>query len=144
MALQMGGTVFDLEEAELCYAPQFGAAKDPVNLAGMIAANHLRGDLPLVDCSEFGGSDVEIVDVRSGDEFGEGHHPDAHNIPLEEMRGRLGELPADREIHLVCGVGQRAYYATRALLQRGYDVRNLSGGMKTFQAFEAAGKGDRG
>jgi rhodanese-related sulfurtransferase len=139
MALQMGGTVFDLEEAELCYAPQFGAAKDPVNLAGMIAANHLRGDLPLVDWSEFGKSDAEIVDVRSGDEFQEGHHPDARNIPLEEIRGRLGELSADREIHLVCGVGQRAYYATRALLQRGFDVRNLSGGMKTYHAFKEAG-----
>lgn len=138
MALQMGGTVFDLEEAELCYAPQFGAAKDPVNLAGMIAANHLRGDLPLVDCSEFGESDAEIVDVRSADEFKEGHHPDARNIPLEELRGRLDELPADREIHLVCGVGQRAYYATRALLQRGFDVRNLSGGMKTYRAHKEA------
>jgi rhodanese-related sulfurtransferase len=59
------------------------------------------------------------------------------------MRDRLGELPADREIHLVCGVGQRAYYATRALLQRGFDVRNLSGGMKTFRAFEEASKGTR-
>ena len=139
MALQMGGTVFDLEEAELCYAPQFGAAKDPVNLAGMIAANHLRGDLPLVDWSEFANGDAEIVDVRSDDEFQEGHHPDARNIPLEEMRGRLDELPADREIHLVCGVGQRAYYATRALLQRGFDARNLSGGMKTYDAFKEAG-----
>jgi NADPH-dependent 2,4-dienoyl-CoA reductase/sulfur reductase-like enzyme/rhodanese-related sulfurtransferase len=138
MALQMGGTVFDLEEAELCYAPQFGAAKDPVNLAGMVAANHLRGDLPLVDWSEFANGDAEIVDVRSADEFQEGHHPDARNIPLEELRGRLDELPADREIHLVCGVGQRAYYATRALLQRGFDARNLSGGMKTYHAFEEA------
>ena len=139
MALQMGGTVFDLEEAELCYAPQFGAAKDPVNLAGMVAANHLCGDLPLVDWSEFANGDAEIVDVRSADEFQEGHHPDARNIPLEELRGRLDELPADREIHLVCGVGQRAYYATRALLQRGFDARNLSGGMKTYHAFKEAG-----
>ena len=139
MALQMGGTVFDLEEAELCYAPQFGAAKDPINLAGMIAANHLRGDLPLVDWSEFGHGDAEIVDVRSRDEFEEGHLPDTRNLPLEELRGRLDELPVDREIHLVCGVGQRAYYATRALLQRGFDVRNLSGGIKTYQAFKDAG-----
>jgi NADPH-dependent 2,4-dienoyl-CoA reductase/sulfur reductase-like enzyme/rhodanese-related sulfurtransferase len=141
MALQMGGTVFDLEEAELCYAPQFGAAKDPVNLAGMIAANHLRGDLPLVDWSEFEESDAEIVDVRTPDEFKEGHLPDARNVPLEELRRRLDELPADREIHLVCGVGQRAYYATRALLQRGFDVRNLSGGMKTHQAYKEADLG---
>jgi NADPH-dependent 2,4-dienoyl-CoA reductase/sulfur reductase-like enzyme/rhodanese-related sulfurtransferase len=139
MALQMGATVFDLEEAELCYAPQFGAAKDPVNLAGMIAANHLRGDLLLVDTNEFGKGDAEIVDVRSREEFDEGHLSAARNIPLEEMRGRLEELPADREIHLVCGVGQRGYYAARALLQRGFDARNLSGGLKTYRAFEEAG-----
>lgn len=139
MALQMGGTVFDLEEAELCYAPQYGAAKDPVNLAGMVAANHLRGDVPLVEFSGFGEGDAQIVDVRSADEFKEGHHPDARNIPIEELRGRLDELPEAREIHLVCGVGQRGYYATRALLQRGFDVRNLSGGMKTYRAHKEAG-----
>jgi len=140
MALQLGGTVFDLEEAELCYAPQFGAAKDPVNLAGMIAANHLRGDLPLADWSELRRSDAEIVDVRSAKEFEEdGHLPGSRNIPLEELRGRLDELPSDREIYLVCGVGQRAYYATRALLQRGFDVKNLSGGLTTYRAIRDAG-----
>jgi NADPH-dependent 2,4-dienoyl-CoA reductase/sulfur reductase-like enzyme/rhodanese-related sulfurtransferase len=140
MALQMGGTVFDLEEAELCYAPQFGAAKDPVNLAGMIAANHLRGDLPMADWSELHLRLAEIVDVRSAEEFEEdGHLPGARNIPLEELRGRLDELPLDREIHLVCGVGQRAYYATRALMQRGFDVKNLSGGMTTYRAIQEAG-----
>ncbi len=136
MALQMGGTVFDLEEAELCYAPQFGAAKDPVNLAGMIAANHLRGDLPLADWSAFEAGDAEIVDVRSADEFSEGHLPGTRNIPIEELRGRLDELPADREIHLLCGVGQRSYYATRALVQRGYEARSLPGGIKTYQAIK--------
>ena len=140
MALQMGGTVFDLEEAELCYAPQYGAAKDPVNLAGMIAANHLRGDLPLADWGDLQRGDAEIVDVRSAEEFEEeGHLPGSRNIPLEELRGRLDELPLDREIHLVCGVGQRAYYATRALLQRGFDVKNLSGGLKTYWAIRDAG-----
>jgi NADPH-dependent 2,4-dienoyl-CoA reductase/sulfur reductase-like enzyme/rhodanese-related sulfurtransferase len=139
MALQMGGTVFDLEEAELCYAPQFGAAKDPVNHAGMIAANHLRGDLPLADWSELRANGVEIVDVRSAEEFEEdGHLPGARNIPLEELRGRLDELPVDREIHLVCGVGQRGYYATRALLQRGFDAKNLPGGMTTYRAIQDA------
>jgi NADPH-dependent 2,4-dienoyl-CoA reductase/sulfur reductase-like enzyme/rhodanese-related sulfurtransferase len=139
MALQMGGTVFELEEAELCYAPQYGAAKDPVNLAGMIAANHLRGDLPLADWSDLQRSGVEIVDVRSAKEFEEeGHLPGSRNIPLEELRGRLDELPSDREIHLVCGVGQRAYYATRALLQRGFDVKNLSGGLTTYRAIRDA------
>jgi len=139
MALQLGGTVFDLEEAELCYAPQFGAAKDPVNLAGMIAANHLRGDLPLADWSELQLRPAEVVDVRSAKEFEEdGHLPGSRNIPLEELRGRLDELPSDREIYLVCGVGQRAYYATRALLQRGFDVKNLSGGLATYRAIRDA------
>ena len=133
MALQLGGTVFDLEEAELCYAPQYGAAKDPVNIAGMIAANHLRGDLPLADWSALGAEGVQVVDVRRRDEFAETTIPGAINIPLEEMRARLGELPRDREIWLLCMVGQRAYYATRALMQNGINVRNLSGGMRTYE-----------
>lgn len=139
MAIQMGGTVFDLEEAELCYAPQFGAAKDPVNLAGMIAANHLRGDLPLAEWRELGRSDVELIDVRSTAEFSSGHIPGARNIPLETLRDRLAELSDEKETWLVCGVGQRAYYATRALLQNDIEVRNLSGGMQTYQAFAKAG-----
>jgi rhodanese-related sulfurtransferase len=108
----------------------------------MIAANHLRGDLPLADWSQFGESDAEVVDVRAADEFEEGHLPETRNIPLEELRRRLDELPGDREIHLLCGVGQRAYYATRVLLQRGFDVRNLPGGIKTYQAIKEAELGD--
>ena len=138
VAIQMGGTVFDLEEAELCYAPQYGAAKDPVNLAGMIAANHLRGDLPLARWEELAHSKARILDVRSSAEFRKGHLKQARNIPLEELRDRLDELPTEREIWLVCGVGQRAYYATRLLLQEGYTVKNLSGGMQTHHGFEAA------
>ncbi len=138
MAMQMGGTVFDLEESELCYAPQFGAAKDPVNLAGMIAANHLRGDLPLANWKELGKNDVELIDVRSPQEFEKGHIPGAKNIPLESLRERLSEFSTEEEIWLICGVGQRAYYATRALLQHGIDVKNLSGGMQTYHTFKKA------
>ena len=133
MALQMGGTVFDLEECELCYAPQYGAAKDPVNLAGMIAANHVRGDLSLAAWSELTRADVELLDVRTVGEFERGHIPGAINIPLEELRRRLDELPRDRPLWLICAVGQRAYYATRALRQEGYDVSILSGGMQTYE-----------
>jgi len=136
--LQMGGTVYDLEEAELCYAPQFGAAKDPVNLAGMIAANHLRGDLPLADWLEIDDS-VQVLDVRSAEEFGRGHLREAVNIPLEQLRDRLGELPADREIWPLCSVGQRSYYATRLLLQQGFAVKGLPGGMQTYESLRAAG-----
>jgi len=137
-AIQFGGTVFDLEECELCYAPQFGAAKDPVNYAGMIAANHLRGDLPLADWAALAGNGAEIVDVRDADEFVAGHIPGAINLPLNEIRQRLGDLPRDREVWLYCGVGQRAYYATRTLLQHGYNVRNLPGGWRTYLDLIAA------
>lgn len=131
-AMHAGATVYDLEELELCYAPQFGAAKDPVNLAGMIAANHLRGDLPLAEWSDLASSEDLLLDVRSGAEFSQGHIAGAVNIPLEELRIRMAELPAERDIRLVCGVGQRAYYATRTLLQHGFRVRVLSGGMQTY------------
>ena len=127
MAIQMGGTVYDLEEAELCYAPQFGSAKSPINFAGMVAAGVLRGDMPLChwrsDESEF------LLDVRHPEELTVEQVPGAVNIPLDELRARLDELPRDREIRIFCRSGQRAYYATRVLLQNGFNVRNLAGGM---------------
>lgn len=137
-AIQFGGTVFDLEEAELCYAPQFGGAKDPVNYAGMIAANHLRGDLPLADWASVASTAALLVDVRDAGEFESGHVPGAMNLPLNQIRHRLGELPRDRELWLYCGVGQRAYYATRALMQNGFRVKNLAGGFRTYQLTHAS------
>ena len=127
MAIQMGATVYDLEEAELCYAPQFGSAKDAVNFAGMIAADSLRGDMPLAHWGERG--DAILLDVREPTECSVESVEGAVNIPLPELRTRLGELPKDREIHVICRYGQRAYYATRLLMQNGFEVRNLSGGM---------------
>ena len=135
MALQTGATVFDLEEAELCYAPQFGAAKDPVNMAGMIAANALRGDAPLVHWSQLAElGDGLLLDVRSESEFAAGHVAGAVNIPLTELRDRLAELNPDQAIWVYCQVGQRAYYATRSLRLNGLKAFNLSGGFKTYQA----------
>jgi NADPH-dependent 2,4-dienoyl-CoA reductase/sulfur reductase-like enzyme/rhodanese-related sulfurtransferase len=127
MAMQMGATVYDLEEAELCYAPQFGSAKDPVNFAGMIAADVLRGDMPLAHWDHI--KHALLLDVRSAVELVVEKVPGAVNIPLGELRARLGELPRDREIFLICRSAQRAYYATRILLQNGFKARNLSGGM---------------
>ena len=137
-AIQLGGTVFDLEESELCYAPQFGGAKDPVNYAGMIAANSLRGDQPLADWKELLPDSAVLVDVRDADEFEEGHIPGAINLPLNKLRTRLNELPRDRELWLYCRVGQRGYYATRLLMQHGFNVKNLPGGYLTYDLIKAA------
>lgn len=127
MAIQMGATIYDLEESELCYAPQFGGAKDPVNFAGMIAADVQRGDMPLIHWDAVG--DGFLLDVREPAEFAAAHAPGAVNIPLGQLRARLDELPRDREIYGVCRSGQRSYLATRILLQNGFKVRNMSGGM---------------
>ena len=138
-AMSNRSTVFELEELELCYAPQFGSAKDPVNLAGMVAGNYLRGDLPLADWRELENTAALLVDVRGENEFQAGHIAGSRNIPLETLRGRLSELPDNREIWLVCGVGQRSYYALKLLLQNGFRVKILSGGMETYQAWMRVG-----
>lgn len=128
MALQMGATIYDLEEAELCYAPQFGSAKDPVNFAGMVAADVLRGDMPLSHWGERIDGAV-LLDVREVPELKVEQVEGVVNIPLRQLRERLDELPKDRDIHVICRSGQRAYYATRILLQNGFKAKNLSGGM---------------
>ena len=130
MAIQLGGTVHDLGEAELCYAPQFGAAKDPVNLAGFIAENSRNGDMPLAHFAD--GMPALLLDVREAAEVAAEGLPGATHIPLHELRRRLDELPRDTPIHVCCAVGQRAYYAVRVLRQNGFDARQLSGGISTF------------
>jgi len=138
-AIQFNGTVHDLAEAELCYAPQFGAAKDPVNLAGMLAENVLSGDMPLADWAALDRTPAFVLDVREPHEFAAGHIPQAVNLPLPELRTRYRELPRDRDLWICCGVGQRAYYAIRFLTQHGYHARNLSGGYTTYKDLRAAG-----
>ena len=125
--LQLGATIYDLEEAELCYAPAFGSAKDPVNFAGMVAADVLKGDMPLSHWAE--AKDHFLLDVREPVELAVESVPEAINIPLGQLRARLGELPRDHEIHVICRSGQRAYYATRILLQHGFNAKIISGGM---------------
>lgn len=125
--LQMGATIYDLEESELCYAPAFGSAKDPVNFAGMIAADVLSGDMPLSHWRE--AMNEFLLDVREPMELAVESVPNAINIPLGQIRDRLDELPRDREIHVICRSGQRAYYATRILLQHGFNAKTISGGM---------------
>jgi rhodanese-related sulfurtransferase len=127
LAIQMGATIYDLEESELCYAPQFGSAKDPVNFAGMVAANVLRGDMPVSHWDSLDGA--FLLDVRQPVELAVESVPGALNIPLPQLRARLGELPRDREIHVICRSAQRAYYATRILAQNGFKAKNIAGGM---------------
>jgi len=140
MAIQKQATVFDLEESELCYAPQYGSAKDPVNMAGFVAGNVLCGDVELCHWEDWqalqaaGKEPPLVVDVRTRGEAAAGAVPGSVNVPLGELRARLGEIPRDREIWVHCGVGQRSYYAARILRHHGFRVRNLSGGMRSFQA----------
>ena len=127
VAMQLGATIYDLEEAELCYAPQFGSAKDAVNFAGMVAADVLDGEMPLAHWESAEGA--FLLDVRQPLELVVETVPGAVNIPLPQLRARLAELPRDREILVICRSGGRAYFATRILLQNGFKARTLSGGM---------------
>jgi NADPH-dependent 2,4-dienoyl-CoA reductase/sulfur reductase-like enzyme/rhodanese-related sulfurtransferase len=140
MAIQAGMTVYDLEEAELAYAPQFGSAKDPVNMAGFVAGGLLRGDHPQIDLEEAlslsGQSQLLLIDVRSPGEFAKGSIPGAINFPVDELRGRLSEIAKDRDVAVFCQVGQRGYLATRILLQAGYQVRNIGGGYRTWLLYQ--------
>jgi NADPH-dependent 2,4-dienoyl-CoA reductase/sulfur reductase-like enzyme/rhodanese-related sulfurtransferase len=133
--IQMGATVYDLEESELCYAPQYGSAKDPVNFSGMVAADVLKGDMPISHWDNMGAG--VILDVREPFELAVEDVEGAINIPLGQLRDRLDELPRDRTIYVFCRSGQRSYYATRVLIQNGFEVKNMSGGMlsRTYASF---------
>lgn len=136
-ALKAGMTVHDLAELELAYAPPFGSAKDPVNFAGMAAQNVLAGDVALAQWHEIATLDPAkslVLDVRRADERAKGCIPGSMHIPLDELRGRLGELPKDKEIIASCQSGQRSYFACRLLAQHGFKVRNLAGSWRTWFA----------
>jgi len=136
VAIQAGMTVADLEHVELAYAPQYGAAKDPINIAGFVASNTLRGDVELVFAEQLNGDAGEewtLVDVRSAEEFQAGHLPGALHIPLAELRRRWEEIPRDKPIAVYCAVGQRSYYANRILTAKGVASRNLAGGLNTYR-----------
>jgi len=134
-ALIAGMTVFDIEELELAYAPPYGAAKDPVNVAGFAAANELRGDTALVTWNEVIARDPDstgILDVRSRLEYELGTIEGAVWIPVEELRDRIDELDKSKEWIIFCARGRRGYGADRILRQNGYRSRNLTGGWNTF------------
>lgn len=136
VAQRAGLTVFDLQDLELTYAPPFGSAKDVINMAGFVASNHLKGDTLLCHVAEVEAHNPhqQVVDVRNGPELDKlGRIPGAMHIPLDELRGRLHELPKEKELLISCQVGLRGHVACRLLSQHGFKVKNLSGGFKTWQ-----------
>jgi NADPH-dependent 2,4-dienoyl-CoA reductase/sulfur reductase-like enzyme/rhodanese-related sulfurtransferase len=145
VAIQAGMTVFDLEEMELAYSPQYGSAKDPINMAGFVASGLLRGDHPQVDVETVlvppTSEGPFLLDVRTPQEFAGGHIPGALNIPVDDLRSRIPELPRGKEIVVYCQVGQRGYLATRTLLQAGRQAANIGGGYKTYRLFQSSGNG---
>lgn len=133
--MQRAGTVYDLMELEHAYAPPYSSAKDPVNMAGFVAENILKGRLETIHWREVSehAPDIFLIDVRTKDEFELGTLPGAVNIPLDELRDRMSEVPFDKTIVVACEVGVRGYAAYRMLKQHGYaEVRNLTGGHKTW------------
>lgn len=128
-AMRYNKTVYDLIELELCYAPPFGSAKDPVNIAGMAAENILKGKINPINWNEIESSEGYIIDVRTESEQLTGKIEGSVNIPLESLRSRLNEVPRDKKIILYCSKGLKSYFASRILLQEGYEnVLSLSGG----------------
>lgn len=145
-AIRAGMTVYDLEKLELSYAPPYSSAKDPVNMAGYVASNILKGACSIIhwhDIEKLDKNKSILVDVRTPMEFELGTIEGAVNIPVDEIRNRLGEFPKDKEIIIFCRVGLRGYLAARILMQNGYDkVKNLSGGYLTYSAAVSKTSGD--
>jgi len=137
-AIRGGMTVYDLEKLEFSYAPPYSSAKDPVNIAGYVASNILKGDCRIIHWNQLNKLDKEasiLIDVRTPLEFETGTIEGSLNIPLDSLRDRIEEIPQDKEVILFCQVGLRGYLAYRILTQKGYKkLKNLSGGYKTYSA----------
>ena len=134
--IKKGGSVYDLQRTEHCYAPPFSSAKDPIAIAGYAAGNILEGSMPTVSWKEIEQKKAEgafLIDVRTPDEFSAGSIKGAVNIPLDDIRERISEIPAGKPLIVFCAVGLRGYVAQRILLGRGFkDVLNLNGGYKVY------------
>ena len=135
VAIRAGMTVFDLQELDLAYAPPYGSGKDAVNMAGFAASNILDGTVKVVHWNELGNDDF-ILDVRTKKEFDRNSIPRAINIPVDELRNRLNEIPQNTAINVYCGVGIRSYIACRILMQNEFVARNISGGFITYCSHE--------
>ncbi|MEN6386370.1 MAG: FAD-dependent oxidoreductase [Phycisphaerales bacterium] len=140
VAIRAGRTVSDLADQELCYAPPYGSAKDPVNYAGFVASNAISGDMPVCHVEQIlsASENQYLLDVRSKAEFQAGTIPNAKNIPLDELRNRISELPKDKEALAFCQVGLRGYLACRIMQQNKIPCRNLTGGYKIYKYYTAA------
>lgn len=138
--LKFGGTVMDLADLELAYAPPFGSAKDPVNIAGYVASNIVKGDSEVIKSEDIETHQKDkalIIDVREPFEYALGFIRGAINIPLDQLRKKITSLPQDREIIIYCRVGLRGYLAERILKLNGFPkVKNITGGYVTYQALE--------
>lgn len=134
--IKNGGTIYDLQEIEHAYAPPYSSAKDPVNMAGFVAENILKRKVNIIQWRDIPSIDktkAMIIDSRTKEEYDFGHIEGAINIPVDEIRSRLNEIPRDKKIIVYCAVGLRGYIASRILMQHGYtDVYNLSGGYRTY------------
>lgn len=141
LVIKHQGTIYDLMTLEQAYAPPFSSAKDPVAIAGYVAEDIITGTVKPVYWRGLRDIRMEhefLLDVRTADEFSLGSLPGAVNIPLDEIRDRIDEIPKDKLIYVFCAVGLRGYLAYRILVQHGYDkVRNLSGGLKIYKAATA-------
>ncbi|MFA5238180.1 MAG: CoA-disulfide reductase [Phycisphaerae bacterium] len=133
IAIRAGMSVFDLQELELAYAPPYGSGKDAVNMAGYAAGNILDGTA-LVKYYEHSDPNVLLLDVRSPSELAKGGIPTAVNIPVNQLRQRIDELPKNKTISVYCAVGIRSYIATRILKQKGFDANHIPGGYSTYLA----------
>ena len=141
LVIKHGGTIYDLMKVEQAYAPPFSSAKDPVAIAGYVAENIILGKVKPIywrDLRDIELKNVFLLDVRTPDEFALGSLPGAVNIPLDEIRDRMDEIPSEKPVYTFCAVGLRGYLAYRILIQHGFkDVYNLSGGLKTYRAATA-------
>ena len=137
-AIRFGAKVTDLTELELCYAPPFGSAKDPVNMAGFVAENVISGKMKQyfwhdVDALPRDGS-VTLLDVRTQTEVQRGKIEGFRLIPLDTLRDHLNEIPKDKPVYVHCHSGLRSYIACRLLTGYGYDCYNLAGGWRLYES----------
>ena len=137
-AIRGGMTAFDLCDLELCYAPPYGSAKDPVNIVGYTIENILTEKLKDYHWHDVEGlprdGSVTLIDTRTEEEYNDGHIDGFINIPLDNIRDRIDEIDKSKRVYITCRVGMRGYMAARILLQNGFDVHNLSGGYTLYNS----------